>query len=207
MPDGMVWNMTFDEEAGGTSVRTRISSDELWSRLQSFLETVLPVAEEAGVTLAAHPDDPPVPRLRDTPRLVYQPHMYQRLLDCVPSPSNQLEFCLGTLAEMTEGDVAEATAHYAAQRKIAYVHLRNVRGKAPCYEEVFVDEGEIDVPRILRILHEQNFDGVIIPDHAPQMACGAPWHAGMAFCMGYIKRALEELPARHFPETLQAPAQ
>ena len=196
MPDGMVWNMTFDEKASGTSARTRISYDELWGRLQTFLQTVLPVAEEAGVILAAHPDDPPVPRLRDTPRLVYQPNLYQRLLDCAPSPSNQLEFCLGTLAEMTEGDVAEATAHYAAQHKIAYVHFRNVRGKVPRYEEVFVDEGDMNLSRILRILHAHDFDGVIIPDHAPQMACAAPWHAGMAFCMGYIKRAMDELTPR-----------
>ncbi|MBD5781242.1 mannonate dehydratase [Pelagicoccus sp. NFK12] len=190
MLDGMVWNMTFDENATGTAARTRISSDELWARLSYFLQELVPVAEEAGVMLAAHPDDPPVPRLRDTPRLVYQPDMYQRLLDIVPSKCSGLEYCLGTLAEMTEGDIYEATEQYAAQQKIGYVHFRNVRGKAPHYEEVFIDEGDIDMERIVAILKKHDFQGVLIPDHAPAMACSAPWYAGMAYSMGYMKALL-----------------
>lgn len=193
MLDGMVWNMTFDEAATGTAERTRIGSDELWARLEYFLRELVPVAEEAGVMLAAHPDDPPVPRLRDTPRLVYQPEMYQRLLDLVPSPCSGLEYCLGTLAEMTEGDIYEATERYAAQGKIEYVHFRNVRGKAPNYEEVFIDEGDIDMERIVAILKKHDFQGVLIPDHAPAMACAAPWYAGMAYSMGYMKALLGAL--------------
>jgi mannonate dehydratase len=193
MPDGMVWNMTFNENATGTAARTRVSQEELWQRLEVFLKACVPVAEAAGVRLAAHPDDPPVPRLRDTPRLVHQPHLYQRLLDLVPSRANGLEFCLGTLAEMSEGDIYEATRQYAAQDRICYVHFRNVRGRVPNYREVFVDEGDIDMLRILRILKDNNFQGVLIPDHAPQMSCDAPWHAGMAFSMGYMKAALQAL--------------
>lgn len=193
MLDGMVWNMTFDENATGTAERTRISSDELWERLTYFLKELVPVAEEAGVMLAAHPDDPPVPRLRDTPRLVYQPDMYQRLLDIVPSASSGLEYCLGTLAEMTDGDIYEATEKYAAQQKIGYIHFRNVRGKVPNYEEVFIDEGDIEMDRILKILKKHDFQGVLIPDHAPRMACDAPWYAGMAYSMGYMKHALGQL--------------
>jgi mannonate dehydratase len=199
MLDGMVWNMTFDEHATGTAIQTRVSHDELWRRLEVFLQELVPVAEEAGVMLAAHPDDPPVARLRDTPRLVYQPHMYQRLLDIVPSPANGLEFCLGTLAEMSEGDVHEATEKYASQNKIGYIHFRNVKGRVPHYQEVFVDEGDIDMHRILEILRKHDFQGVLIPDHAPQMACEAPWHAGMAFTMGYMKALLDE------PESLSNP--
>lgn len=192
MLDGMVWNMTFDDSATGTAVRTQISTETLWSRLHYFLEALLPVAEQSGVRLAAHPDDPPVPRLRDTPRLVYQPDMYQRLLDLVPSTSNTLEYCLGTLAEMTEGDIYTATEHYAAQGKIAYIHFRNVRGKVPHYQETFIDEGDIDMRRIVQILKQQHYEGVLIPDHAPQMSCAAPWHAGMAHSMGYMAALLSE---------------
>ena len=190
MLDGMVWNMTFDENATGTAVRTQISHTELWQRLECFLQELVPVAEEAGVMLAAHPDDPPVERIRNTPRLVFQPHMYQRLLDIVPSPANGLEFCLGTIAEMSEGNVYAATETYAAQQKIGYVHFRNVRGKVPDYQEVFVDEGDIDMLRILQILRAHDFQGVLIPDHAPQMACSAPWYAGMAYTMGYMRACM-----------------
>jgi mannonate dehydratase len=85
-----------------------VTTEQLWQRLGDFLKAVVPVAEEAGVRLAAHPDDPPMPTLRGTARLVYQPHLYQELLDIYPSHYNALEFCQGTIAEMSEGDVYEA---------------------------------------------------------------------------------------------------
>jgi mannonate dehydratase len=119
--------------------------------------------------------------------------MYQRLLDLKPSPANALEFCLGTMAEMTEGDVYEATDLYSRQSKLAYVHFRNVRGKVPEYRETFVDDGDIDMLRVLRILKRNAYDGVIIPDHTPQMTCAAPWHAGMAYALGYLKAAIQAI--------------
>ncbi|PKQ64838.1 D-mannonate dehydratase [Labilibaculum filiforme] len=189
IPNGMVWNMVYDKNAPEGSL-PRIDHDELWKRLQYFLENSLPVAEEAGVILAAHPDDPPMPYVRNTPRLVYQPDMYQRLLDIYPSENSKLEFCLGSVAEMTEGDVYEATDSYSKQNKLGYIHFRNIVGKVPNYKEVFVDEGDIDMVKILRILKKNNFQGVLIPDHTPQMTCSAPWHAGMAYAMGYMKAAL-----------------
>jgi mannonate dehydratase len=189
VPNGMVWNMIYDQHAP-PGVLPAISHEELWRRLESFLEEVVPVAEQAGVRLAAHPDDPPMPIMRGQPRLVYQPDMYQRLIDAVPSKSNQLELCVGTLAEMTEGDVYQAVDAYSKQGKIAYIHLRNVVGKVPHYRETFIDEGDVDMIRILSILERNHFDGVILPDHTPQMSCAAPWHAGMAHTIGFVEAAL-----------------
>lgn len=189
LPLGMAWNMIYDPRAPRGTLPP-ITSDELWQRFARFLREILPVAEEAGVVMAAHPDDPPAPTVRGTPRLVYQPHLYQKLLDIAPSPSNALEFCLGTIAEMTEGNVYEATEHYSAQGKLAYVHFRNVRGKVPRYHEVFIDEGDVDMVRILGILKRNRYAGVLIPDHTPLVDCGAPWHAGMAYAVGYMRAAL-----------------
>ena len=189
IPNGMVWNMVYDENAP-KGFLPKISHEELWNRLQYFLNELIPVAEEAGVKLAAHPDDPPMPYVRNTPRLVYQPDMYQKLIDMKPSAANNLEFCLGSIAEMTEGDVYEATNSYSRQNKIAYIHFRNVIGKVPHYKEVFVDEGDIDMVKILRILKKNNFEGVLIPDHTPQMTCDGAWYAGMAYAMGYMKALL-----------------
>jgi mannonate dehydratase len=188
IPNGMVWNMVYDKEAKKGFMPT-ISHEELWQRLDYFLQELVPVAEEAGVKLAAHPDDPPMPYIRGTPRLVYQPTMYRRLLDLYASKANTLEFCLGSVAEMTEGDVYNATRDYAEQ--ISYIHFRNVRGKVPSYREVFVDEGDIDMVKIIRILKEKNFTGVLIPDHTPQMSCEGGWYAGMAYALGYMKAALK----------------
>jgi mannonate dehydratase len=192
MPHGMAWNMVYDPDAP-PGVVPSVSSDELWRRTGAFLRELAPVAEEAGVTLAAHPDDPPTPTLRGQPRLVYQPRLYQRLLDLCPSRANALEFCIGSLAEMTEGGVYDAVARYSAQGRVAYVHFRNVTGKAPHYQETFLDDGDVDMVRVLRILQENGFDGVIIPDHTPQVTCAAPWHAGMAHALGYLRGALQAL--------------
>jgi mannonate dehydratase len=192
MPNGMVWNMVYDPAAPKGFVPP-ITPDELWRRLENFLREVLPVAEAANVKLALHPDDPPMPTMRGQPRLVYQPQLYQKVIDLNPSPANALEFCVGTLAEMSEGNVYEAVDTYSRQGKLAYVHLRNVHGKAPFYKETFIDDGDVDVLQILRVLKRNHFNGVIIPDHAPQMSCAAPWHAGMAYALGYLRAALQGL--------------
>jgi mannonate dehydratase len=131
--------------------------------------------------------------MRGQPRLVYRPQLFQKLLDLRPSPASALEFCIGTLAEMTEGDVYEATDHFSRQGKLAYVHLRNVTGKVPHYRETFIDDCDVDVLRVLRILKQNDFAGVVIPDHTPQMSCGAPWHAGMAHALGYIRGVLQAI--------------
>jgi mannonate dehydratase len=98
---------------------------------------------------------------------------------------------------MTEGNIYEVVDHFSRQRKIAYVHLRNVHGKAPQYRETFVDDGDVAMIRVLNILRKNRFNGVVIPDHTPQMECAAPWHAGMApmpsatyglFCKNLIAR-------------------
>jgi len=192
VPKGMVWNMVYGPECGEETLPA-MTEEELWNRLGEFLDELIPVAEEAGVKLAAHPDDPPMPSMRGQPRLVYQPLSYQRLLDRKPSSANALEFCLGTIAEMTEGDIYESVDHYSRQGKIAYVHFRNVRGKVPYYREMFIDDGEIDMIRILRILKKNSYEGVLIPDHTPQMTCDAPWHCGMAHALGYIRAALQAI--------------
>jgi mannonate dehydratase len=190
MPNGMAWNMIYDKNAapGNAPMAT---SEQLWSRLKFFLDELIPVAEEAEVTLAAHPDDPPLPTVRAQPRLVWQPQLYQKLIDLKPSPRNALEFCVGTIAEMRDGDVYEAVENYSRQKKLAYVHLRNVRGKVPTYKETFIDDGDVDILRVLRTLKKNKFNGVIIPDHAPQMTCAAPWHAGMAYALGFIRAGLK----------------
>jgi len=192
IPNGMVWNMTYDADAP-KGYLPETTQDQLWQRAADFLNECLPVAEQAGVRLAAHPDDPPMPEVRRQPRLVYRPELYQKLIDINRSPSNQLECCVGTLAEMPGGDAYAAVDQYSAQGRIAYVHLRNVRGKVPHYRETHIDEGDLDVLRVIRILKKNNFSGVIIPDHAPQLSCDAPWHAGMAFAMGFLNACLKAL--------------
>jgi mannonate dehydratase len=193
IPNGTIWNMVYDPAAPPGDVGT-VTSDKLWSRFEYFLKELVPVAEEANVRLALHPDDPPLESLRGTARLVYRPELYQRVIDLYPSHHNALEFCQGTIAEMHgDMDIYQAVDSYAGQRKISYVHFRNVKGKVPNYHEVFVDEGDVDMIRTLRLYRKHGYDGVLIPDHTPGLECAAPWHAGMAYAIGYMRAAIRLL--------------
>ncbi len=194
VPCGMVWNMVYDVDVR-EGVLPEITHEQLWSRFERFLDAVVPVAEAAGVQLALHPDDPPLPYVRRQPRLVYQPHFYQQVIDLNPSPANVLEFCIGTLAEMTDGDIYDAVDLYSRLGRIGYVHLRNITGKVPRYRETFIDDGDVDIARVLGILHNNHFTGVVIPDHTPLLSCDAPWHAGMAYAMGFIRAVLKSFEA------------
>jgi mannonate dehydratase len=193
IPDGMVWNMRYRAQRSDGVVGA-VSSDELWQRLAWFLERVLPVAEEAGVHLALHPDDPPMESLRGAARLVNLPEKYARLMALSASPANRLELCLGSVQEMRSSsmDVYQTVEKYVQADRIGYIHFRKVVGKVPRYAEVFVDEGDIDMPRIVSILHANQYQGVLIPDHTPALECDASWHAGMAYALGYM-RALVQL--------------
>ncbi len=196
IPNGQVWNMTYNPDLASTGSIPPISNEQIWDRFGRFLRDVVPVAEAAGVRLALHPDDPPMPSLRGYARLVHKPEHYQRVLDLVPSRANGLEFCQGTLAEMQgEMNVYQAIETYAGQHKIGYVHFRNVKGKVPHYHEVFLDEGDVDMIRCLRLYHAAGYDGVLIPDHTPQMTCAASWHAGMAYALGWMRAAITMIEA------------
>lgn len=194
IPAGMVWNMVYDpaafDPAAGLPHLPPISDDEIRQRFKAFLDEMVPVAEEAGVRLALHPDDPPMPSLRGAHRLAYTQQRYRGILDLNPSPANGLEVCLGTLSEMPGENIYDTVDQISRSGRIGYIHFRNVRGTVPNYEEVFVDEGDTDMLRILDILYRNGYDGVLIPDHTPLMSCEAPWHAGMAFAMGWMKAAI-----------------
>ena len=145
--------------------------------------------------LAAHPDDPPVQTLRGTARLVNDPGEIRPAARGVDSPANALEFCIGSLAEMPAGDIYAATRHFARLNKIAYVHFRNVRGKVPRYQETFVDDGDVDMTEIVRILRDENYDGVLVPDHVPELTCPGPWHAGHAYTVGFMRALVNNTDA------------
>jgi mannonate dehydratase len=171
-----------------------MSEDEMWDRLAYFLEALVPVAEEEGVVLALHPDDPPVPENAGIARIIRSVEAYQRALDLVPSPSNCLEFCQGCIAEMSSSadEVYEAIRHFGAQGKIAYVHFRNVSSGVPVFQESFVDDGYVDMLQALRAYREVGYDGMLTVDHVPGMVGDTPWgHRARAFSVGYIKALMQ----------------
>lgn len=188
----------FEQVRDGPLSRGRnYSEDEFWDNYEYFLERVLPVAEEAGVQLCLHPDDPPVKSLLGIPRLFRNFENFKRAMDAVPSDNHGLEFCLGTWSEMDiEADLQEVIRYFGERGDITYVHFRDVAGTVPNFEEVFIDEGNYDEYDILRTLYEVGFDGVLIPDHVPRLVNESKWRPqGRGYTLGYIKGMLNAIKA------------
>ncbi|HTX00989.1 MAG TPA: mannonate dehydratase [Acidimicrobiales bacterium] len=166
---------------------------EMWAAYEYFVDAVVPVAEEAGVQLALHPDDPPVPSLGGVARIFRDVDALKRAADHSPGPGFAIDLCLGTVSEMGgEEAVLEAVRYLAPRRKIAYVHLRDVRGTVPSFVECFLGEGNYRPPVVLRELAAHGFDGFILDDHTPALVGDSPYgHRGRAFALGYIQGLIE----------------
>lgn len=165
----------------------QISADEMWERVQYFYERVIPVAEEAGVNVGAHPDDPPERHYRGVEQILNNFEGLKRLTELVPSPRSGLLLCFGTLHEMG-GDTLGAIDYFLEREKIFSCHFRNPRGTVPggYYQEDFLDRGDIDMLELMRLLHTHNYQGSVDPDHAVGIAGDDDGRIGFAWEMGYI---------------------
>ena len=177
---------TFDAEP--------VSAEELWDRYATFVKRVVPVAESAGVKLAMHPDDPPLPELGGITRNFSTKAAFERALAIVDSPNHGLNFCIGTFSEAGVETMYETLDHFTSAGKVFCVHFRNIRHQGDSFIEVFLDDGEVDVVRTMWILVDNGFDGFIMDDHVPQMVGDSGWrHRGRAFNTGYIKGLLTSM--------------
>ncbi len=170
-----------------------VTVDTLWSNLESLLRELVPVAEEAGVTLAMHPDDPPLTELLGNARIMNCVESFERLVKLVSSPHNAICFCQGTFTEM--GVDIPATIRRLGPH-IKYVHCRDVRGTAEDFVETFHDNGPTDMVAAMRAYREVGFDGPIRPDHVPQLVGeddGEPGYTmqGRLFAYGYLRGLMQ----------------
>lgn len=175
------------------------TAEEMWNNYVYFMEAVVPVAEEAGVRLALHPDDPPLPELGGIARLFYHFDGFRRALEAVPSPNSGLDFCMGCWSEMgphdseQQGqiDVIKALRYFGERKKILYVHFRDVQGCGPVFQECFLGEGNVDLVVVMRTLKEVGFTGFLLDDHVPHLIDDTEWgHRGRAHAIGYIQALL-----------------
>jgi len=161
----------------------------LWNNLERFLNAVVPVAEHCGVTLAMHPDDPPLPAFLGKDRIMNSVEGFEKLMNLVPSKANKLCFCQGTFSAL-DLDIP-ATIRRLGQH-IAYVHFRDVRGTAEDFIETFHDNGPTDMAEAMRAYRDIGFTGCMRPDHVPQLVGeddGEPGYTMKArlFAYGYIR--------------------
>lgn len=198
-----VWRTSFTSPArGGAKVSSfdtelvanaplsherEFTEDEIWANFEYFAHAVVPVAEEAGVHIAIHPDDPPVPSLGGVPRIFRDPAGFKRgILETHPSDYLGIDFCMGTWSEMGPG-VIESIEFFGSLGKIFYVHFRDVQGHVPKFQECFLGEGNVNIVDAIRTLRRVGFNGFLIDDHVPSTVNDTPWgHRARAHQSGLI---------------------
>jgi mannonate dehydratase len=188
----------YDELAGDPPhPNAPVTAEQAWERISDFVARVVPVAEEYGVRLGCHPHDPGMPAgrgYRGIERVLGSVEGLKRFVALSDSPYHGLNFCQGTVAEMCTApeQVYEAIRYFGSRDKIFWVHFRNIRGGYLRFDEVFPDEGSIDMVKAMRIYKEVGYDGVFVPDHVPQSEIDPPPHnKARAFCLGYIRALIQ----------------
>lgn len=164
---------------------SKITEEDLWENLSVFLKAVIPVAEEVGVKMAIHPDDPPW-GLFGLPRIITCEKNLERFLNIVPSPSNGLSFCTGSLGANPENDLVKMASKFAD--KIHFLHLRNIKftGDRQFKEVGHPTEcGSLDMYGIVKALCDKGWDGYVRPDHGRMI-----WNEKGRYGYGLFDRAL-----------------
>jgi mannonate dehydratase len=170
-----------------------IDERSLWANLKYFLDRAVPVAEEAGVKLAMHPDDPPLPSFRGHAQIMSSVEGFERLVELRPSPANGVCFCQGTFAEIGV-DIPATIRRFA--KHIHYVHFRDVVGTVPQFRESFHDNGKTNMVEAMRVYREIGFDGPMRPDHVPTLDGESNENPGYAmlgrlFAVGYMRGLIQ----------------
>ena len=165
------------------------SREEMWERLEKFLKDVIPVAESAGVRMALHPNDPPIPEFRGAAQPVRTLADQRKLIETVDSPSNGITLDTGVTTEMGE-DAAEAIRYFGSRDRINHCHFRNVRVETPYYKylEVMHHQGDCDMYACMKAFQEVGYQYLIIPDHTPELSgdtLGS--QMGWAWAIGYMQ--------------------
>ena len=178
-----------------------LTHDMMWKNLEYFLKAVVPSAEKYGIKLSMHPDDPPVDAIRGVPRIMTSVAAFKRLVDIYPSPNNGITWD-GTFGEMgDEGkpeDLPAAMEYFGKKNVITFVHFRNVRGYRQHFHETFIDNGQMDMAKLIQILYDTGYKGPIRPDHVPTMSGDSnsfPGYStiGTLFAIGYMRGLIDSI--------------
>jgi mannonate dehydratase len=174
-----------------------VTAAQAWSALEQLVEAILPAAERAGIRLAAHPHDPAFPKggLNGVEHVVGSIEGMERYLDLAPeSPAHGINFCQGTVAEMSSEPsayVMEAIRRIGGRGRIYMVHFRNIKGGFCDFSECFPDEGDVDMAAAIRAYREVGYRGILCPDHVPTSDLDPARERFFAFALGYTKGLLQ----------------
>jgi mannonate dehydratase len=173
----------------------RGTQESMWESIEYFLKRVVPVAEEARVRIACHPNDPGMPEqsFHGVPSVLSSVAGLKRFVDIHPSPYHGLNLCQGTVCEMLQDpnrEIREVIRYFGSRRKIFNVHFRNIKGKFLHFQETFPDDGSVDMLACARAYRDVGYDGMLMPDHAPTID-GDRSGLAFAFELGYIQAAIQ----------------
>jgi mannonate dehydratase len=146
-----------------------VPAETIWDNFRVFIQRVMPVAQQAGVRLALHPDDPPLPSLRGVARIFGTPEAFERAYALAPSPCNGVTFCRANF-KLMGANLTECIRRFGRQERLFFLHLRDVRGTAAKFEEVFHDEAAAELMETLRECQAAGFNGPLRCDHVPTLA-------------------------------------
>ncbi len=169
------------------------SKEEIWENFKHFINAVMPVAEEVGVRLSLHPNDPPLPSLGGIPCLVHGIDDYRRAFEICESEYFGMELCVGCWLEGADtfGDVLAAIEEFVSRGRVFIAHFRNVTSPMPEFAECFVDEGYMDMHRVMQAFADAGYRGTLVPDHAHESKGCMSGRPGQAYVVGYMKALLE----------------
>jgi mannonate dehydratase len=173
-----------------------------WDAIEFLVDGLVPAADRAGVRLACHPHDPayPVGGLNGVEHVMGSVDGLRRFLALSSSKNHGLNFCQGTVAEMFE-DPAKAMIpvieEFASTGRVFMVHFRNIRGGYLDFEEVFPDEGDVDMFEAIKAYQRGGYAGPLCPDHVPVSELDPGRERFMAFALGYTRGLLKAAGARH----------
>jgi mannonate dehydratase len=170
----------------------QLTAEETWDHLRYLLRAVVPMADEVGVRLALHPNDPPPPQSRGAAQVLGSLEGMRRLVDLVPGTANGITLCQGSFSEWPGMDIAGAIREFGARDKIHHVHYRNPRGTFPAYVETWIDEGDTEMLRAMRAYREVGYRFTLCSDHVPQMTDDLDFGLiGRAYNHGYIRAMIQ----------------
>ncbi len=178
-----------------------VNEDIYWERITYFVKRVIPVAEEYKVRLACHPHDPGMPLdkgYRGVHTVLGNVAGLKRFVDIVQSQYHGLNFCQGTVSEMLQNpgrEIFDVIRYFGQRGKIFNVHFRNISGRFLDFRETFIDDGDIDMLKAMRVYKEIGYDKMMMPDHVPRIAGDTQGLQAFAFTFGYIKALIAAVAA------------
>jgi mannonate dehydratase len=173
-----------------------IPAEKVWDSYTYFLRAVMPVAQKCGVRMGLHPDDPPLPELSGIGRIFGSVDAFDRAYQIFPTPSNAITYCQANFKLMNV-DLHQTARHFA--ERIAFIHVRDVRGNASDFCEIFHDQNDVDQASLFKLYDELMLNCPIRCDHVPTMS-GEEYDTdfvpgygtlGRLFAVGYFKGMLQ----------------